>query len=174
MLGDNALPHLLREAARAFEAREDSLANNILKVVDCLLAEEQSKATSDQSSILLTKDSSSQQTMLMQGSSVDNSASLDLSMTMDTSLAETRPDTPPQRTSTPSIIDLSTRPSSTTLGGSGIDLYFSDSESMLEEDKSLFDAASVSRSFLEKLKRCIEDNEPKPVSYTHLTLPTKA
>ena len=174
MLGDNALPHLLREAARAFEAREDSLANNILKVVDCLLAEEQSKATSDQSSILLTKDSSSQQTMLMQGSSVDNSASLDLSMTMDTSLAETRPDTPPQRTSTPSIIDLSTRPSSTTLGGSGIDLYFSDSESMLEEDKSLFDAASVSRSFLEKLKRCIEDNEPKRCDVLARVLPRLA
>ena len=150
------------------------MANNILKVVDCLLAEEQSKATSDQSSILLTKDSSSQQTMLMQGSSVDNSASLDLSMTMDTSLAETRPDTPPQRTSTPSIIDLSTRPSSTTLGGSGIDLYFSDSESMLEEDKSLFDAASVSRSFLEKLKRCIEDNEPKRCDVLARVLPRLA
>ena len=74
MLGDNAF-HTCFAKQRAFEAREDSLANNILKVVDCLLAEEQSKATSDQSSILLTKDSSSQQTMLMQGSSVDNSAS---------------------------------------------------------------------------------------------------
>ena len=170
MLDDNALPHLLREAARAFEAREDTLANDILKVVDRLLAEEQSKATSEQSSILISNDSSSQQTMLMHGGSVDDSASLDLSVTVDTSLAA-RPVTPPPRTSTPSIINLA---SSAALGGSGIDLYFSDAESMHEEDKSLFDAASVSRSFLDKLKRCIEDGEPKRCDVLARVLPRLA
>ena len=170
MLEDNALPHLLREAARAFEAREDTLANDILKVVDRLLAEEQSKTTSEQSSILLSNDSSSQQTMLMRGGSVDDSASLDLSVTVDTSLAA-RPATPPPRTSTPSIIDLA---SSAALGGSGIDLYFSDAESMHEEDKSLFDAASVSKSFLDKLKRCIEDGEPKRCDVLARVLPRLA
>ena len=145
------------------------MANDILKVVDRLLAEEQSKATSEQSSILISNDSSSQQTMLMHGGSVDDSASLGLSVAVDTSLAA-RPVLTP-RTSTPSIINLA---SSAALGGSGIDLYFSDAESMHEEDKSLFDAASVSRSFLDKLKRCIEDGEPKRCDVLARVLPRLA
>jgi len=162
LLDNNALPHLLREAARAFEAREDVLANGILKVVDCLLAEEQSKA----SGTLMTINGGDLSALSAEaGLSVD--AALEISNTVDEITTILRPLTPPPRVSTPSIIDLK----ASGVGGSGIDF---DEESMHEEDKNLFDAASVSRSFLDKLKRCVKDGEPKRCDVLARVLPRLA